>query len=336
MFGKPSMRSWEGAGVLVTGATGFIGGWITRELVQREARVVALVHDYDPEAYRVHPEIWERVVTVTGDVTDAGVLRRTLAEYDVSVCFHLAAQSKVQSALKDPTATFDTNVRGTWSVLEACRLQGSVEAVVVASSDKAYGDQEELPYDEETSPLVGRFPYDASKAAADLIARSYAHTYGLPIGVTRAANTYGGGDLDPRRIVPGTIAAVLAGRSPLIRSDGTLERDYMYVKDLVAGYLALAERLPASEVAGEAFNFGTGIPIRVLDLVATILKMLDSDLEPKILGTAKAEIGRQMLASRKAEAVLDWRPRFSLEEGLAETAEWYLAHRELLRPWAGT
>jgi CDP-glucose 4,6-dehydratase len=325
--------AWSGLGVLVTGATGFVGGWLAGVLADRGARVVALVRDDDPLARSVHPDLWLKAVLVPGDVTDRSALRRALAEYDVRACFHLAAQAHVEAALADPASTFDSNVRGTWTTLEACRESG-VERVVVVSSDKAYGEQARLPYD-ESAPLLGAAPYDASKAAADLIARSYAHTFDLPIGVTRAGNLYGPGDLDPRRIVPGTIVAGLTNRRPVIRSDGTPERDYLFVGDVVEGYLALAERLDDPAVRGNAFNFGSGTPVPVLDLVRLILKLCGSDAEPDVRGTARAEISRQYLSSEKARRLLGWEPATSLDEGLRTTIAWYRDHLDLLRPWRG-
>lgn len=324
---------FSGVGVLVTGATGFVGGWLAEELAARGARVVALVRDFEPLAMGVHPGLWESAVRVPGDVRDLDAVRRALADYGVTACFHLAAQASVVSALADPAGTFDANVRGTWSVLEACRLAGTLDRIVVASSDKAYGDQDRLPYEEDASPLAGRYPYDASKAAAEFVAVSYARTYGLPIAITRNGNTYGGGDLAGHRLVPEAIQAVLAGRRPVIRSDGTLERDYLYVKDAVAGYLALAEQMDRPELWGEAFNLGTGVPVSVLDLVRLVLKVAGSDLEPDVRGTATHEISRQYLSYAKAERLLRWKPAYSLEEGLRETLEWYRSRPELLRHW---
>lgn len=324
--------SWDGVGVLVTGASGFVGGWLAKELLARNARVVALVRDLDPFAMQVHPEVWKGAVRVTGDIKDLAVVRRAIAEYGVTACFHVAAQASVRSALADPVSTFETNVRGTWTVLEACRLAENVDRVIVASSDKAYGEQDRLPYEEETSPLAGTYPYDASKAAAEVVARSFARTYDLPLAITRSANIYGGGDLAGHRIVPEAIQAVLANRPPVIRSDGTPERDYLYVKDAVRGYLLLAEQM-GREVRGEAFNFGSGVPVSVLDLIRLILKIAGSDLEPEIRGTATQEISRQYLSARKVRDRLGWEPAYSLEEGLRETLEWYRSRPDLARSW---
>lgn len=324
---------WQGVGVLVTGASGFIGGWVAQELVRRGARVVALVRDVDPLALMVHPQLWDAAVRVPGDMTDSAVVLRAIADHGVTACFHLAAQASVQSALTNPTGTFHANVGGTWSVLEACRLAASVDRIVVASSDKAYGEQEKLPYDEETSPLSGRYPYDASKAATEIITGSYVHTFGLPVTISRNANIYGGGDLSGHRLVPETVIGVLSGRRPVIRSDGSPQRDYMYVKDAVAAYLNLAEQMDRKEIHGEAFNFGTGVPVSVLELIEKILEIAGSDLKPDVRGTATKELSRQYLSAAKAKEVLGWEPQFSLEEGLTETIDWYRSRPELLRDW---
>ena len=324
---------WQGTGVLVTGASGFVGGWLAAALAEKGARVVALVRDADPYAFKVHPALWDAAIRVNGDVTDLGTVRRAITEHGVTVCFHLAAQAAVGSALKDPVGTFETNVRGTWTVLEACRQTEQCDRIVIASSDKAYGDQPTLPYDEEHSTLAGKYPYDASKAAGDIIAMSYFHTYGLPLAITRNANTYGGGDLSGHRLVPETMMAILAGRRPVIRSDGSPERDYLYVKDAVSGYLTLAEHMPAQGIVGEAFNLGTGVGVSVIDLIRAILKVAGSDLEPDIRGTATQEISRQYLSSKKANERLGWSPAFTLEDGLGETYEWYRSRPELVRAW---
>jgi CDP-glucose 4,6-dehydratase len=327
--------SWDGVGTLVTGASGFVGGWLASELASRGARVVALVRDADPVGTGVHPELWERAIVVRGDITDLPVVRRALAEYGVTACFHLAAQASVEAALADPVGTLEANVRGTWMVLEACRLTTGIDRIVIAASDKAYGEPVSLPYEEDAHPLLGTYPYDASKAAADVISRSYARTFDMPVAVTRMANIYGGGDLDVRRIIPGTIAAILAGRRPIIRSDGSPQRDYLYVKDAVAGYITLAEQLDRADVRARAFNFGSGVPVSVLDLVRMILKVAESDLEPDVRGTAANELSRQYLSVERARTVLGWEPATSLEDGLAETLAWYREHPAQARSWKG-
>lgn len=326
---------WSGRGVLVTGASGFVGGWLAEALIDRGARVVAIVRDIDPKAVEVHPGLWDQTVRVNGSVTDTALCARVLAEYQIEAVFHLAAQAMVQAALADPAGTFETNVSGTVAIMEACRKSSTVNRVVVASSDKAYGEQTKLPYDEESSALLGTYPYDASKAAADIIARSYALTYSMPVAVTRMANIYGGGDLDPRRIVPGTVASVLANRRPVIRSDGSPERDYMFIDDAVSGYLRVAEEVHRPDVAGSAFNLGTGEPVSVRDLVSRIIKECGSDLEPDIQGTATAEISRQFLSSERSKQVLGWSATVPLSEGISRSIDWYRANIRLVRRWEG-
>ena len=316
---------WKHRRVFVTGCTGILGSWLTIRLVELGAHVVGLVRDHVPRSHLNWSGFRDRIDVVYGDVTDYNVLERALAEYEIEVVFHLAAQTIVPIANRVPRPTFETNVRGTWNVLEACRHNPTVERIVVASSDKAYGEQPRLPYTEE-QPLLARYPYDVSKAAADLIAQSYYHTFGLPLAITRLGNIYGGGDLNWNRIVPGTIRSVYYGERPIIRSDGTLVRDYIYVKDAVHAYLTLAEQLDRPEVQGEVFNFSPERPISALDLVRIILERMErTDLEPIILGTASGEIQRQYLSAAKARRVLGWRPKYTLEEGLDETITWYRA-----------
>lgn len=314
---------WRDRRVLVTGATGFVGAWLTAALVNAGAEVVALVRDRPPRTLFDLLELPGRVTMVWGAVEDPAVVERALNEYEVEACFHLAAQALVGAAARSPLSTFETNVRGTWTVLEACRRVPGVARVVVASSDKAYGEQPSLPYVEET-PLEGRFAYDASKACADVIARSYAATYDLPVTVSRCANIYGGGDLNFSRLVPGTIRSALRAEPPLIRSDGTPVRDYMHVEDAVEAYLLLGERVDAAGVRGEAFNFGTAEPVPVLAFVREILEAAGAArLEPRVMGTATCELSRQYLSSAKAEARLGWRPRVARREGIRRAVSWY-------------
>lgn len=317
---------WSGRGVLVTGASGFLGAWLTQALLATGARVIALVRDEPRPSGLDLFALRERVTRVPGAVEDAAAVERALVEYDASAVFHLAAQTLVGPARQSPVATFEANIRGTWTVLEACRRQaGRLGMVIVASSDKAYGSHAALPYREEFC-LQPQFPYDVSKACADILARSYFHTYGLPVAVTRCANLYGGGDLNYSRIIPGTIQAALAGRRPEIRSDGTPVRDYLYVEDAVRGYLALAEAVLAGRCAGEAVNFGSAEPIAVLPLVRAILAACDRpDLEPDIRATAHGEIDRQYLDSHRAAELLGWRAQIALTQGLAATVAWYRA-----------
>ncbi len=316
--------AWAGRGVLVTGASGFLGAWLTRALLERGARVIALVRDEPRPSGLDLFALRERVTRVPGPVEDAASVERALVEYDASVVFHLAAQTLVGPARQSPVATFEANIRGTWTVLEACRRQGErIAAVLAASSDKAYGEHPQLPYREDFC-LQPRFPYDASKACADILARSYFHTYALPVAVTRCANLYGGGDLNMSRIIPGTIQAALAGKRPEIRSDGTPVRDYLYAEDAVRGYLSLAEAVIAGRGAGEAVNFGSQEPIAVLPLVRAVLAACGRpDLEPDVRATARGEIDRQYLDSRRAAQLLGWRAQTPLAQGLAATVAWY-------------
>jgi CDP-glucose 4,6-dehydratase len=294
--------------VFVTGGYGLLGSWLVRALVERGDRVVVLQRDRTPRSALVLGDVERRLDVVHGDLTEPGLVARALGEYEVDTVFHLAAQTIVGTANRSPLATFETNVRGTWLLLEACRLHGA-RRVLVAASDKAYGASATLPYRED-HPLEARHPYDVSKAATDLIARSYWHTYGLPVTVTRFANLYGGGDLNRSRLVPEAVGAALAGRAPVIRSDGTPERDFLYVEDAVAAYLLLADALgdedrdPARAVRGEAFNAGAGRPHAVRD----------------------GEIDRQWVDTAKLRERTGWEPAVGLEEGLARTVAWYRAN----------
>lgn len=321
---------YEGRAVLVTGAQAFIGSWLAERLLDEGARVVALRRDV-PALSRFRIEgIEQRCDVVQGEIADYESLLRILNEHDVSVVFHLAAQTIVGIAGRGPLSTFDTNVRGTYTLLEACRALGErIEAVVVASSDKAYGEHEELPYSEEL-PLEPRYPYDVSKACADLIARSYAASFGMPVAVTRLANVYGGGDFNFSRIVPDTIRALLRGERPVIRSDGTPERDYLYVEDAVEAYLAVAGSLEREELRGRAWNAGNGRPVSVRELVERLIRVAGADVEPDVRGQGKphGEIERQWLDSSAIRSELGWRPRWDLDRGLAETLRWYRRHLE--------
>ena len=314
---------WFDRPVFVTGATGLVGGWLVKRLLAAGADVVCLVRDWVPQCELVRSSLIERVKVVRGDVRDQELLERALGEYEIDTVIHLAAQTIVGVANRNPVSTFDTNIRGTWALLEACRRSPSVKQIVIASSDKAYGDQERLPYAED-APLKGRHPYDVSKSCADLIAHAYAHSYQLPVAITRCGNFYGGGDLNWNRIVPGTIRAVLRGQRPIIRSDGSYVRDYFYVEDGAAAYMLLAERLAEDRsLRGEAFNFSNELQITALELVNEILKRMGSSLTPDIRNEASNEIRHQYLSAEKARRVLGWRPLFSLDEGLNRTIQWY-------------
>jgi CDP-glucose 4,6-dehydratase len=325
--GDPLTR-WKGVPVLVTGAQGFVGAWLAERLLDEGARVVTLLRDAEPDA-RFHADgVAERCTQVRGDLTDYEAMTRALNEHGVRAVFHLAAQTIVGTANRSPLSTFESNIRGTYTLLEACRGIGVVgnpiERIVVASSDKAYGSHDQLPYREDF-PLQPLFPYDVSKAATDMIARTYAATYGMPVAVTRLANVYGGGDANGSRIVPDTIASLRDGRRPVIRSDGSPERDYLYVEDAVSAYLAIADSLDDNSNWGRAWNAGTGEPVSVRVVVEKLIAIAGADVEAEIQGegTPHGEIDRQFLASEAIRSELGWEPRWTLDDGLAATWRWY-------------
>jgi CDP-glucose 4,6-dehydratase len=313
----------RGRSVFVTGAYGLLGSWLVKALLAREARVTVLKRDAIVSSALELEGTERRVNVVRGDICDGALIERALSEYEVDTVFHLAAQTIVGIANRAPLSTFETNIRGTWILLEACRHVG-VARVVVAASDKAYGIHEELPYREELA-LEPRYPYDVSKAATDMIARSYWHTFELPVAVTRFANLYGGGDLNLSRLVPEVVLAALAGRSPVIRSDGTLERDFLYVEDAADAYLAICALLEDGRGAGEAFNAGGDEPHSVLEVVELACQIAGTGVTPDVRGTGipPGEIPRQWVDSSKLRELSGWAPRVSLEEGLARTIAWY-------------
>jgi CDP-glucose 4,6-dehydratase len=319
----------SGRSVLVTGAYGLLGGWLVKALLDGGARVVAVRRDDTVGAPLEVMELADRVSVVHGDICADGLVARALSEYEIDSVFHLAAQTIVPTANRSPESTFETNIRGTWMVLEACRRHGA-ERVIVASSDKAYGSHAELPYREEFA-LAPRYPYDVSKAAADLLARSYWHTWQLPVAVTRFANLYGGGDTNQSRLVPEAVTAALAGRAPVIRSDGSPERDFLYVEDAVAAYLAIWKALEAGpgpgapNATGEAFNAGGGRSYRVLDVVELVCRLAGTGVAPDVrgAGTPAGEIDRQWVDYSKLSGLTGWEPRVSLEEGLRRTLDWH-------------
>lgn len=318
---------WRRRRVFVTGCTGLLGAWLTDWLVRQGADVIGLVRDGVPHSNFYRMGLADRTVTVRGSVEEYGLVERILNEYEIEVVFHLAAQTLVGIANENPLSTFSSNIGGTWNVLEAARRSSRLRAVVVASSDKAYGTAAHLPYHEET-PLIGRHPYDVSKSCADLIAQMYWHSYRVPVSITRCGNFYGGGDLNFNRIVPGTIRSLFDGQRPIIRSDGTLRRDYVYVKDAVLAYTFLAEKMLEGKGLGEAYNFSNECPVTVLELTAMISRLMGrTDLEPIILNKAANEIPHQYLSSEKARRELGWKPAYTLEQGLLETIE---AYREFL------
>jgi CDP-glucose 4,6-dehydratase len=312
--------------VFVTGAYGLLGGWLVKALLGRGARVTVLKRDTVTASALVLEGTEQLVNVVHGDVCDERLLERALAEYEVDTVFHLAAQTIVGVANRSPASTFETNIRGTWTLLEACR-QAGVDRTVVASSDKAYGAHDKLPY-RESFPLEARYPYDISKAAADLLARSYWHTFGLPVAITRCANLYGGGDFNFSRLVPEAIRAAIERRAPVIRSDGTPERDLLYVEDAVAAYLAVCDLLDRGRAAGEAFNAGSGEPRSVLEVVELVCRLAGTGVEPDVRGSGNPafEISRQWIDSGKLRAAAGWEPQIGLEDGLRRTIAWYREH----------
>lgn len=319
---------WASRPVLVTGATGLLGSWVVRELQARGADVVALVRDRVPRSNLWSSAELGSLACVYGALEDFEVVTRAVNEYEIDTVMHLGAQTIVPIANRHPLSTFEANIRGTWHVLEACRQAPTVKAVVIASSDKAYGAHEDLPYDEST-PLTGGHPYDVSKSCADLISFAYHRTWGLPVCVTRCGNLFGPGDLNFNRIVPGTIRSALRRESPIIRSDGTFIRDYIYVRDAALAYLELAEHMHSTGLAGEAFNFSNEAQLTVLELVTRIVAQVGTTVEPVILGGGAGEIPRQYLSAAKARKVLGWTPSYTLEQGLAETIPWYQQLLEL-------
>ncbi|MGH9841158.1 MAG: NAD-dependent epimerase/dehydratase family protein [Blastocatellia bacterium] len=320
---------WNNRTAFVTGATGFVGAHVARLLVEQGARAVCLQRD----AVRVNPldlfDLRGRVTVIQGSVEDFALMGRILNEYEIEAVFHLAAQAIVGAANRSPLSTFEANIRGTYLLLEACRTGETVKRVVVASSDKAYGSHEHLPYTEDDA-LLGLFPYDASKACTDILARSFAHTYKMQVAVSRFANIYGPGDMNLSRIIPGTILSVLRDEAPIIRSDGTPVREFVYVDDVARGYLLLAEKI--EDVAGEAFNFGAGNPVQMLDLVRRIIRLAGKALEPRVMLQQKIEheIDAQYLSADKAAARLGWRAEIGLDEGLRRSIEWYRANSAMI------
>ncbi|MEP7341182.1 MAG: NAD-dependent epimerase/dehydratase family protein [Acidobacteriota bacterium] len=323
---------WNNRTAFVTGATGFVGAHVARLLVEQGARVVCLQRDAVRSNSLDLFDLRRRVTVVNGSIEDFALMERVIVEYEIEAVFHLAAQAIVGAANRSPLSTFESNIRGTYFLLEACRRSDTVRRVVVASSDKAYGSHSDLPYSEDY-PLLGLFPYDASKACTDILARSFAHTYKTPVAVSRFANIYGPGDMNLSRIIPGTILSVLRDEAPLIRSDGTPVREFVYVDDVARGYLLLAEKIEG--LIGEAFNFGAGDPVQMLDLANRIIKAASKEgqLQPRVLLEHKIEreIDAQYLSADKAEARLGWRAEISLDEGLGHTIEWYRANLAELR-----
>lgn len=328
MEGLEMKNFWQDRRVFVTGASGLVGGWLVEELLNRKADVVILLRDWVPGSRLISSKLLEKTTIVRGDLSDSKELERVLAEYEIQSVIHLAAQTIVPIANKNPLSTFESNIAGTWNLLEASRHVKSISSIVVASSDKAYGDVPDLPYKEDM-PLRAIYPYDVSKACADMIGVSYAKTFGMPIAITRCGNFFGGGDLNWNRIIPGTIRSVIREQPPVIRSDGTLLRDYIYVEDAVSGYLTLSEALSLNPaLRGEAFNFSNETQKTVLDLTMSIINLQGSALKPIIQGQNHGEIQAQYLDSSKAANVLGWKAKFGLDEGLKKTIDWYQTYLE--------
>lgn len=316
---------WKGKNVLVTGADGFVGSCLAKELLKRGARVIALLENYNPGGGLALQGIADKVAARIGSVSDYPLMKKIFDEERVDSCFHLAAQAIVQTASQSPMLTFESNIKGTWSLLEACRKGKNILRIVVASSDKAYGRHNRLPYTEEFC-LLPFYPYEASKACADILARTYAYSYDLPVAVTRCANIYGGGDTNMSRIIPDTILSVLQNKNPIIRSDGSPLRDYIYIDDVIKAYLLLAERATEKGIRGEAFNFGRNEPISVLGLVKKIIYLSGKrGLKPLIKGKGnpRGEIDKQYLSSEKAKRILNWQAEHDLASGLKKTIAWY-------------
>jgi len=315
---------WKDRNVFVTGGAGFVGSWLVQQLLESGAKVTCLIRDSLHQTNFELLGLPNRVTIIDGSVEDFDLVLRIINEYEIDTIFHLAAQAIVGVANKSPRATFETNIKGTWNVLEAAR-QLNVQRVVIASSDKAYGTHEQLPYTEEAR-LISSHPYDVSKTCADLLAQSYHKTYGLAVAITRCGNIFGGGDLNFNRIIPGTIRSLLLGQAPIIRSDGRYLRDYIYVKDAVRAYLQLAENLTDPKVIGQPFNFSGGTPVSVLDLVNQLTMVSGTELPPIILNEAKNEIYSQYLSCEKARTIINWQPKYTIKEGLLETFNWYKNH----------
>ena len=316
-------KFWRDRPVFVTGCTGLLGTALTQRLIELGAQVTGLIRDHVPQSHLLGSRAIDKINVVRGAVEDYALMERTLNEYEIDTVFHLAAQTIVGTANRNPISTFESNVQGTWSVLEACRRNSLVKRVAVASSDKAYGACDTLPYDEST-PLRGQHPYDVSKSCADLIAQSYFTTYKLPVVVTRCGNFYGPGDLNFNRLIPGTIRSALRDEAPVIRSDGKYIRDYIYVKDGAEAYLLLVQRMEELDLAGQAFNFSYELQLSVLDMTEKILSLMKAQhLKPKVLNEAIHEIKHQYLSADKAKRVLNWKPAYELEAGLNQTIDWY-------------
>jgi CDP-glucose 4,6-dehydratase len=313
---------WSSKNIFITGATGFLGSWLIKYLLSTKCNIIALIRDWIYNSDLIINKNINKINVVHGNIEDYFLIERTINEFEIDTIFHLAAQTIVEIANNNPLSTFETNIRGTWNLLEACRRNRKVKRIIIASSDKAYGNQKDLPYD-ENFPLKGIHPYDVSKSCADLLSNMYHKTYKLPVGITRCGNFYGGGDINFNRIIPGTIRSLLNNERPVLRSDGSYIRDYLYIEDAVLAYLLLAEKMDDKNIHGEAFNFSNEIQLTVLELVKKIIKLMKSSLKPLILNAASHEIRHQYLSSKKAKELLGWKPKFDLETGLNRTIDFY-------------
>ena len=314
---------WKNKSVFITGCTGLLGSWMVKELLERGANITGLIRDSVPKSNLYLSGVFPEINIVRGSVEDLFLLERILSDYEIDIIFHLAAQTIVNTANINQLSTFEKNIKGTWNILEAARHTAEIQSIIIASSDKAYGEKTRLPYD-ETSPLTGEHPYDVSKSCADLIARTYYVSYGLPVCITRCGNFFGGGDLNFNRIVPGVIRSVIFNEPPIIRSDGSNIRDYFYVRDAALAYIHLAEKMSEIDIKGEGFNFSAEIKLSVVEMMNIILKLMNrEDLQPIILDKTTNEIKHQYLSAEKARKVLNWTPKFSVESGLQETIKWY-------------
>ncbi len=316
------MSFWEGKKVFVTGAFGFLGSWLSAELVRQKAEVVALMLDRVPDSTLVRSGTEAKVGVVSGNLSDYEEMLRVFNEFEIECCFHLGAQPIVTVANRNPLSTFNSNIKGTWNILEAARNSRLLKGLVVASSDKVYGDNKSLPYREDF-PLNASHPYDVSKTCTDVLSRSYFRTYGVPLAIARSGNFYGGGDINFDRLIPGTMKSLAKGEQPIIRSDGKFVRDFFYVKDAVGAFLALGESVQKPEVKGHAFNFGTENHYAVLEIVEKLIALSGKDLKPKILNQASNEIREQYLDCSKAKKLLGWKSSTGIDTGLRETFKWY-------------
>lgn len=313
---------WRHKNVFITGASGLLGSWLTKNLVDAGANTTILLRDIVPQSNLYRSGYIDKINIVRGSLEQYPILERAIGEYEIDTIFHAAAQTIVEIANRNPLSTFESNIRGTWNILEAARRNPNVKKIIVASSDKAYGTHEALPYT-ESAPLQGKHPYDVSKSAADLIAHTYFNTYHVPVTITRCGNFFGPGDLNFNRIIPGTIRAVLHHETPIIRSDGSYIRDYFYIEDAADAYITLAERMDDEKIWGHAFNFSNENQMTVKEVVEKILTLMGSSAEPKVLAVARNEIPHQYLSAKKARTMLDWSSRFTFEEGLTRTIDWY-------------